>query len=61
MLIYAIYSLVTGYSYGFRFHVWDLQLSGIKALIVNIAYLILCMLLVFVGLRGIINESKTKT
>ena len=58
---YAIYSLITGYANGFKFHIWNIQVFDTEALIVNIAYLVLCALLIFAGIRGVKrkrNEAK---
>lgn len=60
LLCYAMYSLITGYFNGFKFHIWNIQVFGNEALVVNMAYLIGCGLLVFAGIKGVLNE-KNKT
>lgn len=57
LLLYAIYKLINGYSNGFEFHIWNLELRGEKALLINITYIIFCSLLVYSGIRKIKNES----
>jgi len=51
LLIYPIYMLITGYSSGFQFHIWNLQLSGTKAIIANISYSIL-------GYEALLMQTK---
>ncbi len=57
-LIYAIYSLVIGYSNGFNFHIWNLQLKGFEAVVINITYLVACLMWVFSEVWSIKHGSK---
>ena len=58
MLLYAIYQLITGYSNGFQFHIWNLELRGTEALIINITFIVACSLLIYSSLRSINNENN---
>ena len=58
MLLYAIYQLINGYSNGFQFHIWNLELRGKEALIINVTFIVACSLVIYSSLRSIKNESN---